>query len=690
VAVENWDSTWQGEAGRAGPGDPAQPLDALRNALQAQMLDSIGQAVIATDLEGRVVYANRMADELYGWPRGGMLGLPAQQVAVPPGAQEQAGAIMRELAAGGAFSGEFEVRRRDGSTFPAHVTNTHFRAADGRLAGIVGISFDLTERKQWERRIGEANEALRRVNQCAEAIVVASGPNGAFFQQITAGVAAALDACAAFVAVPAGPAGSGFRSLAAVRLGVPVAEFGFELDATPFTADTGPVWELALDGGGDCDACSAWPLLAGAGARVCVGVGLRGAGGRMLGVAVFGFARGVERQDTVASVLRMFAVRAAAELERRHADAQMRWQAALLDQAREAIVVADMDGRIRYWNKGAQRLLGWTAAEAIGRDVVDVVQADRRDYAHALRQVLATGEFTAEFEAVDKAGRPLALERRWTLVRDADGQPAGVLAIVNDIGERRRARAELQRLNAELETRVGERTRQLERANQELERANRELEAFSASVSHDLRAPLAAIGGFAELLQSVAGDTLPERGAHALRRIRAGARQMESLIEGLLSLARVSRDELRLQEVDLSGLAADVQAELQAAQPRAGVEVRIQPGLRVRGDARLLRQVLANLLGNAWKFTSRQPAARIEFGREEGEYFVRDDGPGFEMAYAHRLFGAFQRLHSASEYPGNGIGLATVRRVVERHGGTIRGESGAGGGACFRFTLAAG
>jgi PAS domain S-box-containing protein len=229
---------------------------------------------------------------------------------------------------------------------------------------------------------------------------------------------------------------------------------------------------------------------------------------------------------------------------------------------------------------------------------------------------------------------------------------------------------------------------ELRRAKEAAESTSRELESFSYSVSHDLRAPLRAIDGFSQALLEDWGSRLDATGRDHLARVRNAAQRMALLIDDLLTLSKVSRAELARQRVDLAALATEVDADLRHAQPGRTVRF-VAPGeLAAHGDARLLRVVLANLLENAWKFTARRPEATIEVGRADGAYFVRDDGVGFDMAHAKKLFGAFQRLHGMSEFPGTGIGLATVQRIIHRHGGRIWAESAPGAGATFRFTLA--
>ncbi|MBC7376469.1 MAG: hypothetical protein H7346_03425 [Burkholderiaceae bacterium] len=297
-------------------------------------------------------------------------------------------------------------------------------------------------------------------------------------------------------------------------------------------------------------------------------------------------------------------------------------------------------------------------------------------------------------------GRRIWVRCLGEVVRDASGAIVRLQGAFQDVTELKlaeaqlhKAQAEIMALNAELESRVQQRTAQLEFANRELVSANRELEAFSYSVSHDLRGPLSAINGFSRLLSRLDPSLLDATNRHYLERIQQGTLTMNKLIESLLSLAHLSRKKLELERVDLSRLMGQIATSFRESEPGRVVEVDIEPGLEVTGDRVLLTSVLQNLFANAWKFSARRDVARIAFGVRAGApdgpvYFVSDNGAGFDMAHYAKLFGTFERLHSPTDFSGTGIGLATVKRVVERHGGRVHAQGQVGAGATFYFTLA--
>ena len=373
----------------------------------------------------------------------------------------------------------------------------------------------------------------------------------------------------------------------------------------------------------------------------------------------------------------------------RQAATKMSEQASLLDRTRDAIMVRNLDQTIRYWNKGAEHLYGWTSQEVLGKTMVEQMYCQPQALIERMQQLLASGqEWTGELEKRTRSGSTVQVQARWVVMRDDAGQINGVLVINTNITERKRARDEILWLNASLEERVQQRTAQLEFAN-------KQLEGFSYSLSHDLRTPLSAVDGFCQLL----ANTLPKgnidatavRQQHCLSRIRAGVVQMGELIDVMLALAQISRKTLRWEPVDLSALAQTLVERYQRQEPRRSARVHIAPDLRAVGDPQLLRKVLDNLLGNAWKFCAGRPLTEITFGSQTNDketvYCVRDNGVGFDMAYAGKLFVTFERLHSPSEFAGTGIGLTTVQRIVLRHGGRVWGEAMPDKGAAFYFTL---
>ncbi|MBI1993892.1 MAG: MASE1 domain-containing protein [Deltaproteobacteria bacterium] len=376
-------------------------------------------------------------------------------------------------------------------------------------------------------------------------------------------------------------------------------------------------------------------------------------------------------------------------LERRRVEeilqASERRLAGILDIAADAIISVDGAQRIRLFNQGAEKIFGYAAEEVLGRPLGMLLPE---------RFVEAHHRHIQEFAAVPETARRMG-ERREIFGRRKDGRefPAeasiskldlsgqtAFTVILRDITGRRGAEEEIHRLNENLKRRAVE-----------LEAVNRELESFSYSVSHDLRAPVRRIEGFSSSLLEEYEKQLGEKGRDYLRRIRASCEQMARLIEDLLQLSRVTRSKMHREPVDLSALARQITVELQKSDPGRRIQSVIGEGLVASGDARLLRVALENLLVNAWKFTGKRDDPRIEFGvvQMNGQpiYYVRDNGVGFDMAYADRLFGAFQRLHEETEFPGTGIGLATVQRIIHRHGGRVWAESAVGQGATFYFTL---
>ena len=364
-------------------------------------------------------------------------------------------------------------------------------------------------------------------------------------------------------------------------------------------------------------------------------------------------------------------------------------QREILEHGGIGVAYWGLDGRLLLLNRQAvQNLGGGDAEDYLGKSFTELFGDEvGRFYLARIREVAASPE---PLTLIDRAEMPAGT--RWfsavhTRVMDAEGNVVGVHVYAHDVTDLKQAEDEVSRLNADLEQRVSSRTAQLEAVN-------KELESFAYSVSHDLRAPLRVIEGFTAMVVEDAGQMLAAEDMEHLQRVRGAVQRMRALIDGLLDLSRVSGRDLLREDVDVSAIAAAVVEELREAQPERRVVAVVAPGMRAEADAQLLRVILVNLLSNSWKFTSGHEKARIEVGVSDvgGEraFFVRDDGAGFDPKYARRLFGAFQRLHSAAEFEGDGIGLATVQRIVNRHGGRVWGEGRVEKGATFFFTLPAG
>lgn len=350
-------------------------------------------------------------------------------------------------------------------------------------------------------------------------------------------------------------------------------------------------------------------------------------------------------------------------------------QARIIDQTHDAVITTDLQGTITSWNHGAESLFGMSREQAMGRPLASLYPGGADEFVkrEVLAPLLETGELEAEHDLAHADGCVFHGHLSITLLQDEYLRPSGVAVYVLDISERKRIENELVSLAAELKL------------------ANQELEAFSYSVSHDLRTPLRAIDGFSQALVEDYGERLDATALDYLNRVRSAAQQMGRLIDDLLQLSRVTRATFDPQPVDLSTIAAETLQQLRASEPQRDARVDIEPGLRVMGDPGLLRILMDNLLGNAWKYTAKRELAHIRVARrrdlEGSPFVVQDNGAGFNMAYRDKLFRAFQRLHAADEFPGTGVGLATVSRIIARHRGRIWAEAEIDQGATFYFTL---
>jgi PAS domain S-box-containing protein len=354
---------------------------------------------------------------------------------------------------------------------------------------------------------------------------------------------------------------------------------------------------------------------------------------------------------------------------------------ALIDNTNAVIYMRDLDGRYMVVNHEYERLFHMRREEMIGLTDYDLFSTEIADEfrANDLRAVSSGGPVNVEEEAPGADGPHTYITVKFPLL-DSAGKAYAVCGISTDITARKRTEEQVRRLNAELEQRV-----------QELEASTRELDAFAYSVSHDLRAPLRSVHGFSQILLEDYDGKLDDDGRQCLQRIQSNVTRMGQLIDDLLRLSHVTRTGLKRELVDIGAQAHEIFDELRRAEPGRRVETVIADALVTTGDRLLIRLALENLLANAWKFTGKNDQAAICVGAvgpsDSQVFFVRDNGAGFDMRYAEKLFNPFQRLHPVSEFEGTGIGLAIVQRILSRHGGRIWAESEPGKGCTFFFTL---
>lgn len=623
-----------------------------RNLLRT-VIDHLPVSVYAKDRQSRRTLVNRRDWEAMGLDNEADAIRLTDKEILPPAALAASRADDRRVLENGEslLEREEQVVDRLGNPRAVLVSKLPIRNSAGRIVGLVGIDLDITRQKQVEAELRREHTFLRAVIDTVPSRIYVRTENGAF-------VLVNRPFADAYQAAPeelAGKTEAEFggnreemdRSLAADRGVIAGRSILFTPEECTAYANGEQHWLSItriplVEGDGSCDKV------------LCV-------------------ATDVTERKKAGEALR---------------DSEERYRR-LIEFFPDGIFI-HRKGKIVFVNQTAIKTLRYShPRDLIGTSVLSFVHPDYR--------ALVIDRMTKL--SVDQAEVPIVEEK--FLCADGsvidvevtaipfilDGESA-VVGVARDVTERKKVEEEVRRLNTELERRVAERTAQLETAN-------REMEAFAYSISHDLRAPLRSIDGFGQALQEDYAAVLDPQGLDYLHRMRAASRRMGHLIDDLLKLSRITRGEIRRGRLDLSGMARVITEEFRRVEPGRDVNFRLEEGMRAQGDERLMQAVLENLLGNAWKFTSRKKEANVEFGSthpndHETVFFVRDNGAGFNMIHNDKLFHAFQRLHTIQEFPGNGIGLATVQRIIHRHGGRVWAESEEGKGATFFFTLPAG
>ena len=612
----------------------------------AALAVSSQDAIYSEDRAGFITGWNRAAESLYGYRAEEALGWSSSMLLSAAGAVADQAVIDRARSDQAVDHRETTRVRKDGREVEVSMSASPIHGRDGQVVGISVIARDISKEKRAEKRL-RASEAKYR--QIVESV------NDGIWSIDTSGTTTFVNARMAAML------GYTVAEMAAQPVGELMDQEGRTIVAgvehqDPASTELYDIEFVRRDG------TTVWTLFSTSPIRALDG--------------------------TYAGALAIVtdnSARRAASIALRASERQRQ---AILDQAAAAIHIKDLDHRYVLVNRTLAGMLGRSAFEIVGKTPADILPPDSAAQIRALdREVLERGEMVSYEELETITGQDRTFLALKFPLRDEDGTIYGLCGISTDITERKHAEDALVRANEELERRVVVRTHELETANQYLE-------GFSYSVSHDLRAPLRTVTGFAALLEAAAGDDLDADARRYLSLITRGAHEMLGLIEDLLSFARTGRQELVKQLVDPEVIARAALERLRAGTDGAAVDtVVFAPMPRCMADPTLLRLVFENLLSNALKFSRGRPDARIEVGFREpdgsdsGGYFVRDNGVGFDPRYTHKLFGIFQRLHRAEEFEGNGVGLVIVERIITRHGGRIRAESTLGQGAAFSFTL---
>ena len=625
------------------------------NAERFQMvMESIKDyAVCMLDKEGRVLFWNSGAELIYGWRAEDVKGrnyslLYTDEDAAKGKPQLDLMTALTE----GRFAEEGFRINKSGKKFMAEVIVTAARNGDRKLRGYTQVTRDITGRRR-------AEEELRR-SESFKAFILET----------------ALDAIILI------------DQEGKIQEWNPAAQkiFGYTREQALGNSPDDlivprRIWEIYHDGLTNY-------LMTGVGSLIGrpIELTLKRADGREF-AAELSISRNImEDPPRCTAIVRDITERKLAESSLRESEERYRM---LVENVKDyAIYMLNPEGRVTIWNVGAERIMGYAAAEIIGQPYSMFFTPEvrkRKEPEHLLKRAELEGRADYDGQRVRKDGRLIWIQGIITALRDDNGKLRGFAKVAHDITRQKEADDKIHQLNEDLEQRVADRTAQLEAAN-------KELEAFSYTISHDLRAPLLRISGFAEILQGEARGQLDATSLKHLQTIVDGTHQMSGLIDALLDFSRMGRVEMQQEKVPVSRLIEEARKQLSRELEGREIEWKIGELPEARGDPIMLRQVFVNLISNAVKYTRSRKPAKIEIGSKAGPdetvYFIRDNGVGFDMKYAGKLFGVFQRLHPTREFEGTGIGLANVQRILHGHGGRIWAESAPDKGATFYFTFA--
>ncbi|MDT8388547.1 MAG: PAS domain S-box protein [Thiogranum sp.] len=616
--------------------------------LQA-IYDASPDMVFLHDPTGKLIDVNRNALDAYGCTRDELLDLSVAEISGRGCTQEMADAALARAMAGEPVDIDWTVRWSDGTEAPAEVRLRRLEGSETDAgSSVIAVVRDLSGRARDEQALRQERDFSAAVLNTIGSVVVVLDRTGKIIRYNEAAQAV-----------------SGYAEREV--LGKYVWDFLLRVDQREGVLEA---FQTLVSGGFPSRYENTWITRTGEERLLAWNnTILQNADGEV--EFVIGTAIDITRQRRV---------------ERDLLNVEMQWNE-VIDFLAEAVYLVDLDDKVVRANKAFYELTGKSPADVVGRNIVEIMHPGGERLPCPVCAARTARKDALVVMEADHPGNPaqLPLEISLRIIRDAQGEPQGTLMGLRDLTQQRKIEAELRQHRDNLENLVQQRTAALENAN-------RELEAFSYSVSHDLRAPLRGIDGFSQALLDEYSDQIDEVGQDYLHRVRRASQRLGILIDDLLELSRVGRNQLECRQVNLSRVAASVLKELQEGEPEQQLSAEIESDVTVCGDPVLLRLMMQNLLGNAWKFTSVRQVSEIRFGvqvDEAGErvLFVADNGVGFDMTYSSKLFGAFQRLHTGQEFEGTGVGLATVHRIIHRHEGEIWAESKVNEGATFYFTL---